>query len=118
MYMHTCVGKERSLIQCDICRLYFHVHCVGLQPSTNHAAFTCPRCRPAAARRRDIPRPAIGHRREHVTLEMDSVNCDDSDLLEDFFDSKNGGSVTKKTNCSDVEDDDDDDDADDCIMID
>jgi len=111
----TCVGKERLLIQCDICRLYFHVHCVGLQPSTNQAAFTCPRCRPAAARRRDIPRPAIGHRRDHVTLEMDSVNSNNDDLLEDFFDSKSGGVVTNKAKCSDIDDHDDDDD---CIMID
>jgi len=52
-----------------------------------------------------------------MTTVTNGINCDDDDLLDDFFDGKNEGLVAGKTSKAKYDDDDDDDD-DDCIMID
>jgi len=122
--VNVCVGAEKlenPLIQCTMCRLYFHFRCIGLRPSVNIPIFACSRCGLAAVRRRSIPQPAVSHRRDCVTAGTNVRNCDDNDdleLLGDFFDSKNDVQPalrqTDETKHDDVEDDDDDD----CILID
>jgi len=114
MMCDVSVGEERSLIQCGLCRLYYHYRCIGLHPSISLPAFTCSQCKPAAGRRRS----SSGENQDHVTTETGSTNCSNDDLLEDFFDSNNESpavGVIGKTKYGDVEDDDGDDD---CIMID
>lgn len=127
--MNVCIGanKEKNpLIRCTLCHLYFHFRCIFLHPSVYVPNFTCSRCKLAAARRRNILQPAIGHHSDHVTTETNSANCDSGDveLLRDFFDSNAQPALgnTGKTKYDDVEGDDieaDDDEVDDdCIMID
>ena len=107
VYMDMCEGDGRTLIRCDVCRLYYHFCCIGLHPDTDIPAFTCSRCNGS---QKVLPPLYNGQRRYRVTT--------DGDLLDDFLDGPAADEIGK-SNCDDDDDDDgDDDDDDDCIIID
>lgn len=124
--MNVCIGANKGknpLIQCTICRLYYHYRCLWLNPSVYILNFTCTRCQLASVRKRNDQQPAVGLCQDHVTQETDhraDVDADDTELLGDFFDGKNNTQPALGKNCK-VKHDSvkaDDEDDDDCILID
>ena len=119
--MNVCIGankEENPLIQCTVCRLYFHFRCIRLHPSVHIPNFTCTRCKLTTARPRNILQPAVSHCQDHVTTETNSANCRDDDMGDVFHsvnDVDSAVSKTGKVKHDDVECESDDDD---CILID
>ena len=39
-----CLGDKVTWVQCDICQLWFHFHCIGVDSISEHEDYMCSRC--------------------------------------------------------------------------
>jgi len=39
-----CPGDKVTWVQCDICELWFHFHCIGVDSISEHEDYMCSRC--------------------------------------------------------------------------
>ena len=39
-----CLGDKVTWVQCDVCQLWFHFHCIGVDSISEHEDYMCLRC--------------------------------------------------------------------------